>query len=85
VWHTEGATIVNLEGHPDDVAQEAKKLPEFHEIDPPSAIEETALAPATPHGAAPSGPLLDICRRLKRSFDPENTLSPDLSLRWGLL
>ena len=85
VWHTEGATIVNLEGHPADVEQEAQKLQGFREIDPPNAAEETALAPATPLGAAPSGPLLEICRRLKKSFDPENTLGPDLSRRWGLI
>lgn len=84
VWRTDIDTIVNIEGHPDDVEGEVTTLHDFIEIDPPSPHEELALAPDIVDRALPSGPLLDICRRLKEAFDPDNRLSPSVSRLWGI-
>lgn len=84
-WVVGDETIVNLEGHPDDVEAQAGLLDGFNEIDEPSAEDEVKLAGGLESTALFSGPTLDICRRLKASFDPENQLSPGLSVEWGLV
>ncbi|MBU3703103.1 MAG: FAD-binding protein [Ilumatobacteraceae bacterium] len=78
---------VNLEGHPEDVAQQAGQLIGFNEIGPPTAEELTglfAIASTPPRYGGLTPALLAVCRRLKTEFDPENTLSPGLSTEWGL-
>ena len=85
VWRQGEATLINIEGHPEDVSAQAKTLDGFVEIDAPTPEEELLMAPVRAHNAAPSGPLLDICRRLKESFDPDNILSPDISVAWGIV
>ena len=78
---------VNLEGHPDDVAEQAALLEDFREIAPPGAdaMRELFIIPQSPPERIDMTPaIVDICRRLKNDFDPDNTLSPLLSTRWGL-
>lgn len=84
VWRVGAETIVNVEGHPADVDDQVELLRGFAEISAPSPSEEMSLAPDHAGGAAPSGPALEICRRLKKAFDPDNLLSPEVSVAWGI-
>jgi len=82
-----GHTIVNLEGHPDDVIEQSLLLSGFAEIRRPTAEELCTFEPveeATPARANASS-VLGICRRLKAAFDPDNVLEPERSLEMGLL
>jgi FAD/FMN-containing dehydrogenase len=85
VWADGEEVIVNIEGHPDDVSEQARLLSGFKEIEAPSADEELALNPSSPPVGFAHGPSLEICRRLKAAFDPCNTLNPELSTAWGLV
>lgn len=82
-----GGLCINLEGHPDDVDEQAAFLRGFAEIPAPSTTEMLQLfsIPEVPPERPDLAPaVVDICRRLKARFDPHNALSPELSTRWGL-
>lgn len=82
VSHVSGRNAtVCLEGHPDDVAEQAQLLHDCVEIDPPDPAEH--MAAETAESSVPSlegvGPEADVVRRLKASFDPENKLNRHLA------
>lgn len=81
----DGSTVVNLEGHPADVEEQAKLLSGFDEIDPiPDHELMRAVGSSTQNDVIdPVG--LEICRRMKTAFDPHNRLAPELSRRLGLV
>ena len=85
VWPLGDEFLVNIEGHPADVDSQANLLRGFTEIEAPSAEEELALAGGRLNQPVDSGPGFEICRRLKSSFDPDNNLNPELSLKWNLV
>lgn len=85
VWPIGEGFLVNIEGHPVDVENQAKLLRGFTEVEAPSAEEELALAGGRFTQPFESNPSFEICRRLKSSFDPDNNLNPELSLKWNLV
>ena len=82
-----GRTVVNLEGHPDDVIEQSLLLQGFEEVQTPSPEQLHSFEPlddASLDGAI-SESALAVCRRLKSAFDPDNLLAPERSLALGLL
>ena len=77
--------LVNLEGHPDDVDDQAGLLEGFREVPRPTDGELLELTRSAAQQAAPDPAILQVCRRLKAAFDPENKLSPMISIEWGLV
>ena len=86
VARNQGRTIVNLEGHPDDVMEQFLLLNGFEEVQTPSPEQVSAFEPfhAT-SGEVAVESTLAVCRRLKAAFDPSNVLAPERSLALGLL
>jgi len=78
-------TYVNLEGHADDVDEQARLLRGFDEIAAPDDDWMVANGGSPENHHVADAPTLAICRRLKAAFDPHNRLAPDLSVRMGLL
>lgn len=73
--------IVCLEGHPHDVAEQAKLLTDFVEVSQPSTADQLA----SPHGCSrPPSPvdtepaIRGVLSRLKSTFDPDHKLNPHL-------
>lgn len=92
VAHHAGRTVVNLEGHPDDVIEQAALLNGFVETETPSPEQLCRFAPLESTGRGTTSASTDgdqstlsICRRLKASFDPENLMAPERSVTWGLV
>ena len=85
VFEVGGLTYVNLEGHPEDVREQAALLVGFDEC--PHPDDDWLAGIGSAHGLRGDfdETTLSICRRLKASFDPDNRLSPVLSAQWGLL
>lgn len=83
----DGRLIVNLEGHPDDVIEQASLLHGFAETHPPTAEQICEFAPLAAPNSANVDPTatLAVCRRLKASFDPENLMGPQRSVAMGLV
>lgn len=82
VSHTIGErVVVCLEGHPDDVAEQATLLRDCSETDPPGANDHLAATNATssPPTLDGSGPEADIVRRMKDLFDPHGKVNPHLT------
>lgn len=77
-------TLVNLEGHPDDVQEQFALLDGFSETPRPSDVDLIKMTTAEPP-TAPDAVQMEIARRLKSAFDPDNILSPDLSSSLGLV
>lgn len=77
--------LVNLEGHPDDVDDQAALLNGFREVPKPTDVELWALAEPAARVVAPDPAVMQVCRRLKSAFDPANRLSPTISVEWGLV
>ena len=84
VTNSETGTLVNLEGHPDDVDEQYALLEGFTEVSRPSDAELAMMSPPI-DPLEPDDAQIDISRRLKMAFDPENTLSPELSFAKGLV
>jgi FAD/FMN-containing dehydrogenase len=86
VAQRDGFTIVNLEGHPDDVIEQAALLDGFVETlcPTPEQIRELEPVGKTSSAGLDDPATLAVCRRLKESFDPENRLATELSLALGL-
>lgn len=82
-----GRTIVNLEGHPDDVMEQALLLHGFEEVQTPTPEEVFGFDPieGTPRATTAMDPAFAVCRRLKAEFDPNNVLASERSLQLGLL
>ena len=82
-----GRTIVNLEGHPDDVMEQSLLLEGFEEVQTPTPEQVVAFEPydLASHAVADVTPALAVCRRLKASFDPDNVMAPERSFELGLL
>lgn len=87
VARNRGRTIVNLEGHPDDVMEQSLLLHGFDEVQTPTAEDVNGFKAfdASSHGINANDSALAVCRRLKAAFDPENVLAPERSLQLGLL
>lgn len=82
----EGRTIVNLEGHPDDVIEQSALLRGFVETQRPTPEQILRFEPismATSQRLDDTATLA-VCRRLKESFDPENRLGAARSIAMGL-
>lgn len=82
-----GRTIVNLEGHPDDVMEQFLLLRGFDEVQTPTP-EQVCTFEAFNRGAQANTSMaaaVAVCRRLKASFDPDNVMAPERSLELGLL
>lgn len=77
--------LVNLEGHPVDVEEQRALIADFTEIDRPTDAELLGLAGSGPRLSPVDMPQLAVCRRLKAAFDPDNRLSPALSVELGLV
>lgn len=83
----DGRMIVNLEGHPDDVIEQAGLLRGFVETQAPTPrqiCDFTPLAATSPTNFDLSATLA-VCRRLKASFDPDNLMAPERSVALGLV
>ncbi len=82
-----GRTIVNLEGHPDDVMEQSLLLSGFDEVQTPTPEEVIGFEPmdGPPRAIPATDSALAVCRRLKTAFDPHNVLAPERSLQLGLL
>ena len=78
---TDGRVVVCLEGHPDDVSEQAALLRDCSEVDPPLAHDHLAAPNATslPPALDGNGPEADIVRRMKELFDPHGKLNPHLA------
>ncbi|MFM8389561.1 MAG: hypothetical protein ACKOA5_09970, partial [Actinomycetota bacterium] len=86
VARNQGRTIVNLEGHPDDVMEQFRLLNGFKEVQTPSPEQVCTFEPFhLTSGEVALDSTLAVCRRLKASFDPSNVLAPERSLALGLL
>jgi FAD/FMN-containing dehydrogenase len=73
--------IVCLEGHPQDVAEQAKLLNDFVEVAQPSTAEQLASLggcsrPPSPVDTDPA--IRGVLNRLKSTFDPDHKLNPHL-------
>lgn len=82
-----GRTIVNLEGHPDDVIEQSLLLHGFDEVQTPTPEEVIGFEPmeGPPRAVPATDSALAVCRRLKTAFDPHNVLAPERSRQLGLL
>jgi FAD/FMN-containing dehydrogenase len=81
--------IVCLEGHPHDVAEQAKLLTDFVEVAPPSTAVQLATRggcsrPPSPDDTDPA--IRGVLGRLKLTFDPDHKLNPHLwaEVEYGL-
>jgi len=79
----EDRTVILLEGHPQDVSDEAKKLPGFVECAPlsdhPTPLLRSRII------VEKSSPIDQLERRLRASFDPKNKLNIQLARLLDLL
>lgn len=80
-----GRRLVNIEGHLLDVQEQSSLLSDVDEIARPTDEELCRLAPPELTTTDLDPAAREICRRLKASFDPHNKLSPELSIRMGLV
>lgn len=77
--------MVNLEGHPVDVEEQRALIADFAEIERPTDAELLGLAMSGRIVSSVDTAQMAVCRRLKSSFDPDNRLSPALSVELGLV
>ena len=82
VSHIDGERlVVCIEGHPDDVTEQAAQLRDCTEIDPPSPNDHLVAPSATtsPPTLDGTGPEAEVVRRMKSHFDPHGKLNPHLT------
>ena len=77
-------TVVLLEGHPSDVAEEAAKLTGFHECEGLSGKDLVALSRPVALQAHVNPFVNEVVLRLRKEFDPANRLNRSLAREWNL-